>query len=259
MSRLLPDERFISFPPSLAARIGVEETLVLCEINYRLGPDINGAGSYIPASAKALSEWLPFLSERTIRRVIRTLSESGLISVEQRGFDRSFWVTVNRDHATLQSVDPSRPCAQTRASMRPDWPDASGQIGRIDAAKLAASLYIEDKNSPEEKEALKRRRATWRRFPEGWSPTPEQVAAITIECPDVDLRLAERKLRDWEFARPKTDPLATWRNWMREEQTRAAPRRFVRRTKYEESVSKLNEWRADAPEPRNSILLGDKS
>jgi hypothetical protein len=47
---------------------------------------------------------------------------------------------------------------------------------------------------------------------------------MRAECPDVDLLAEERKFRDHEFAKGKTDWLATWRNWMREAQVRAAAR-----------------------------------
>ena len=71
-----------------------------------------------------------------------------------------------------------------------------------------------------------RKRATppRKRCPENFEiPEPER-AKIRSECPDVDLISEERKFRDHEFARGRTDWLATWRNWMRESQARAAAR-----------------------------------
>ena len=70
-----------------------------------------------------------------------------------------------------------------------------------------------------------RKRATPRkRCPEDWNPPESALAAIRAECPDVDLQAETRKFRDHEFARGRSDWLATWRNWIREAQTRAANR-----------------------------------
>lgn len=63
-----------------------------------------------------------------------------------------------------------------------------------------------------------RPRAT--RLPDGWIPTPELRAAMTSECPDVDLALEHRKFTDHWKSQPgtkgtKLDWDATWRNWIR--------------------------------------------
>jgi hypothetical protein len=70
-----------------------------------------------------------------------------------------------------------------------------------------------------------RTRATPRkRCPDDFKPSDEDRDKIRAECPDVDLTAEERKFRDHEFARGRSDWLATWRNWMREAQARAAAR-----------------------------------
>lgn len=50
---------------------------------------------------------------------------------------------------------------------------------------------------------------------------PEEVIeAITAECPLVDIGAQTAIFRDHEFQKPKTDWVATWRNWMRTKQER---------------------------------------
>lgn len=84
-------------------------------------------------------------------------------------------------------------------------------------------------------------RAT-RRVPDDWSPTPEQVAAIAAECPNVDVDAATRAFRDHEFKVARSDWAGTWRNWIRREQ-RDAPRTPTqtprRLTRYEQVTAGL--------------------
>lgn len=49
-------------------------------------------------------------------------------------------------------------------------------------------------------------------------------AWAAAECPLVDVHQATAAMRDHEFRDPKTDWLATWRNWLRNEQRDAARR-----------------------------------
>lgn len=59
----------------------------------------------------------------------------------------------------------------------------------------------------------KPKQPTWRRVPAEWQPTPEHQRIATAMA--VDLALEASKYRDHEFARPKRDPDATFRNWLR--------------------------------------------
>lgn len=61
--------------------------------------------------------------------------------------------------------------------------------------------------------AVKPKAVTWRRVPADWEPTPEH-ASIARDMA-VDLALEASKFRDHEFARPKRDAHATFRNWLR--------------------------------------------
>lgn len=139
--------------------------------------------------------------------------------------DRSWgWRVVNhaayREKARLMAKDAARTASgvdaerkraeRARPPLSPEFP-------------LSDSDTNTNKNPPSVGSAPKR--ATPRkRCPDDWNPDEYAVEAMRIECPDVNLETATRKFRDHEFARARKDWLATWRNWIREEQTRAAAR-----------------------------------
>lgn len=55
--------------------------------------------------------------------------------------------------------------------------------------------------------------ARWRRVPSDWEPTADHLRlAVSL---NVDLQLEQAKFRDHEFEKPKSDPDATFRNWLR--------------------------------------------
>lgn len=66
------------------------------------------------------------------------------------------------------------------------------------------------------------RAKTWRRFPADWVPTPEHMKLATELRVSLDGELA--KIRDFEFSRPRSDPDATFRTWLRTAAERSAPR-----------------------------------
>lgn len=127
---------------------------------------------------------------------------------------------------------------------------------RADPPSDSDSDKDKDKNPPTVGRA--RKRAAARRCPDDWSPTPEEVAAIRAECPDVDVDAATRKFRDHEFARGRSDWRATWRNWMREEQARAAKSHKPRLTRYEETMGRMAQERANPTPITNPLMLGCK-
>ncbi len=71
----------------------------------------------------------------------------------------------------------------------------------------------------------KTRAGSWRRFPADYEPT-DQHRQIAAER-GVDLPLELAKIRDWEFSKPRTDPAATLRNWLREARPTLPPRKAL--------------------------------
>lgn len=100
------------------------------------------------------------------------------------------------------------------------------------APVMQSEAYSEEESKNPPTVGVRKRAA--RRCPEDWSPTPDDLSKIQEECPNVDIAAAERKFRDHEFAKARSDWAACWRNWMREEQSRAAKSGKARPTRYEE-------------------------
>lgn len=116
-----------------------------------------------------------------------------------------------------------------------------------------------DSNNPPSVGVRARTRATPRkRCPDDWHPPEIAIAQIRSECPDIDVVAATRKFRDHEFARGRSDWLATWRNWMREEQSRSTKTHKPRRTRYEEIMQRMDQERANPTPITNPLLLGLK-
>jgi len=95
---------------------------------------------------------------------------------------------------------------------------------RASSVLAACTSETETETETEEMGRARKRATPARRCPDGWEPPEAEVQKMRAECPDIDLLAATRKFRDHEFARGRSDWLATWRNWMREEQSRAATR-----------------------------------
>lgn len=136
------------------------------------------------------------------------------------------WRVLNhakyREKARLYARDQRRAAeqAQQRASAPEDsrFPPESPE-------NTPSNVNVnENKKNPPSVGSAPKRAAPRKRCPDDWNPDEYAVEAMRIECPDVNLETATRKFRDHEFARARKDWLATWRNWIREEQTRVAAR-----------------------------------
>lgn len=134
---------------------------------------------------------------------------------------------ANGRFATEQ--EPSKPTEQNAS--KPEQPSAkqTEQVPRADARPYAhADAPARDSLSPpplalvgsplsraEDPTCQVRSggRRRWRRVPEGWNPTLAHVNLARERGVDIALELA--KFRDHEFAQPKSDADATFRNWLR--------------------------------------------
>lgn len=115
MSKLLIDESPLTFQPSLAYAIGLNEAIVLQQIHYWISNQKNKG--YEQDGYKwvynTYAEWkennFPFWSEATIQRVFASLEEKGLvISIQpMKGkYDRTKYYRI--DHSKLDTFDDSK-------------------------------------------------------------------------------------------------------------------------------------------------------
>ncbi|WP_423800422.1 conserved phage C-terminal domain-containing protein [Neobacillus sp. SAB-20_R2A] len=110
MSRLLINESPVMIIPSLAAEIGLNETVVLQQIHYWLGVSkhkIEGR-TWVYNTYEEWQKQLPFWSVSTIKRTIRSLEMLGLLISEnwnQMKMDKTKWYTI--DYEKLQELEGS--------------------------------------------------------------------------------------------------------------------------------------------------------
>lgn len=150
MSKLLFDEYPLVILPTLATIIGLNEAIVLQQINYWLNnkciqtPDHFFEGRYwIYNSYPEWKKQLPFFSERTIQRIILNLEKMGLIlsgNFSKDPMKRSKWYTIN--FAALNALKPDSTTTRHIGTMHPphdatEVENAPRQIGTIDGDKLA--------------------------------------------------------------------------------------------------------------------------
>ena len=108
-SHLLIDESPLMVLPSLAARIGINEAIVLQQIQYwtRISGKVRNGRTWIYNSAKDWQAQFPFWSVRTIERVIASLREKGLIltaNFNAAKFDKTLWYSIDYDAVSVVSM-----------------------------------------------------------------------------------------------------------------------------------------------------------
>lgn len=101
-SSLLIDESPLQVLPTLAAKIGLNEAIMLQQIKYWM--NISGKSRdgriWIYNTAKQWHEQFPFWSVRTIERIIASLRDKGMIltaNYNAAKFDKTLWYTIDFD------------------------------------------------------------------------------------------------------------------------------------------------------------------
>ncbi|MHC0037932.1 hypothetical protein [Pseudoneobacillus sp. C159] len=100
MSKLLISEGPIIILPSLAVRIGVNEAVVLQQVHYWLvkSSHVKEGRTWIYNTYKDWQEQLPSWSESTIKRVVKSLEEKGLLMTAN-------WNKFKLDNTKWYSID----------------------------------------------------------------------------------------------------------------------------------------------------------
>jgi hypothetical protein len=132
--KLLIDESPLIALPTLAELIGLEESLVLQQIHYFLQRTTNIIDGFrwVYNTYEQWKEVLPFLSLRSLRRIMTKLEDMKLIRserLEAHNWYQRKWYTIC--YETLETLI---------LSIRPDCPVPCGQFDLIDPAKLDDSL-----------------------------------------------------------------------------------------------------------------------
>ncbi len=127
LSQLLFNEPPLVISPSLARVVGLNGAIVLQQIHYWLqksGHMRNGV-RWIYNTYKDWQEQFPFWSEKTIKRVIKGLKETGLIEIgnfNKLKIDKTNWYTINYEKVEEKTMAVSRPLGQNGPSIGTNCP-----------------------------------------------------------------------------------------------------------------------------------------
>lgn len=137
---LLLDEQPLLIMPRLAVLIGLNEAIVLQQINYWLksSKNIRDGEKWIYNTFVEWGEQFPFWSDKTIKRAFANLEKSGLVitnsSYNKVGIDRTKWYRI--DYDLLAKMSAESPLGQndpTIGSNCPhDWVNLSSPLGQND-------------------------------------------------------------------------------------------------------------------------------
>ena len=102
MSNLLINEPPLMVLPTLAAKIGLNEAIILQQIHYWLDPrgnkNLKEGKHWVYNSYKDWEKQFPFWSEKTIKRAILALEKRGLLKsslYNKNPLDKTKWYTIN--------------------------------------------------------------------------------------------------------------------------------------------------------------------
>ncbi|MDC9614919.1 conserved phage C-terminal domain-containing protein [Xenorhabdus khoisanae] len=140
MSLLLLKNRPLVVIPELAMRLGLNEAIILQQIQYWLtetssGVEVNGR-RWIYNTVEKWQEQFPFLSGSTIKRALGNLKKLGVLQIEQinkSSHDRTNYYAINYDHDLLADK------VKMNSSNEAKEDDRAGQNDLIDQGNLEHS------------------------------------------------------------------------------------------------------------------------
>jgi len=102
MTKLLINEHPLIVLPTLAVKVGLNESIILQQVHYwldsRTNKNIKDGKHWVYNTYGQWQEQFPFLSEATIRRSIANLEKSGLLiskNYNSNSFSKTKWYTIN--------------------------------------------------------------------------------------------------------------------------------------------------------------------
>lgn len=227
-----------------------EDKLVLLAIADHADPEGRNAWPTLDTLAVYAS-----VSVRSVQRIVRRLSDAGLVIVERnaggtivaRGDRRPNLYEI--DLAALDGVTPAvTPYGVTRGDKTGVRGDRSAPRGDSPTPSPAETREERPSEHPSEQKKTPSSSRRGTRLPDDWRPPDDLIAEMRVECPDVDLIRENRKFADHWRAQPgargvKLDWHATWRNWMRTAQERMPASRHPATSRRSTADQRLDDGR----------------
>ena len=182
--RLLIPEPPLQVLPQLAARIGLNEAIVLQQLHY--WTQVMGS-EWIFNTIDAWQEQFPFWSTATVKRTLKSLREQGLIEVEQRGrgSDRTNSYRVLLDAIPSDQSDPMgvSSCADDRINLIPSLTyteSTTETTSRQGEVEEIFSDWVDRFDKRRAKLTPERRKVIQARLAEGY--TKEEIKQAILGC-----------------------------------------------------------------------------
>lgn len=176
-AKWLFDEHPILVDRELASVIGLNEAIVLQQLNYWLhsksAKQINGRLWVYNTYDNWRKDNFPFWSRNTIRRAFDSCIKRGLIitgNFNKAGFDKTKWYSI--DIEKLDEVMGSA-CAQNGQTSEPKWADGSNQDGHTNTRDYPETTSENNKHSASHSNAQSVSQLE-NEFEEVWSKYPNK-------------------------------------------------------------------------------------
>lgn len=176
-AKWLFDEHPILVDRELASVIGLNEAIVLQQLNYWLhsksAKQINGRLWVYNTYDNWRKDNFPFWSRNTIRRAFDSCIKRGLIitgNFNKAGFDKTKWYSI--DIEKLDEVMGSA-CAQNGQTSEPKWADGSNQYGHTNTRDYPETTSENNKHSASHSNAQSVSQLE-KEFEEVWSKYPNK-------------------------------------------------------------------------------------
>ena len=172
---LLYIDRPLVINPYLAKSIGLNEAIILQQLNYWLTRTESGVLKngkvWVYNTYAEWQEQVPFFSERTIQRIMLKLERMGVVESEMLNKsqgDRTKFYTINQDHDLLKA---SR---QNGTTIAPDWHHHSAKLApsSCQTGMLSTETTTETTTDIKSIEQQAARPASASRFEEWWKIYP---------------------------------------------------------------------------------------
>ena len=157
MSHSLIPERMLVVSPSLAATIGLEEAIVLQALNDGArSVQVQQPGEWSSMDKASLRKWLPFWSDLDIKRILKSLSDKGVIqfanlsSTSGHGDKGQLFYSFDAKSAAQSTNHKAQKAAQAQykapigANWRPDQETVRYVHETLGIAKQFAQNQIQD-------------------------------------------------------------------------------------------------------------------
>ena len=263
----------LTFSKRLAVKIGLNEALFMQQLHYWLerSENIRDGYAWVYNTRSQWQEQLPFFSDSTIKRTIKSLKEKGLIivsSYNKAAFDHTKWYRIDYDRLdeVLNEIvdDENRIKVNISDKVRMTHSDIDGEFSQIDEVKMTHSDRVKmtqpiPENTQENTQENKRMIA---QTSQKSSEPPADVAAIPLNdgtewtptmslakeyidlYPNVDVKQAFNAMRAWCMSNPsrrktRRGITAFVNRWLSKEQDSGRPKKQEKAKHREEDFEYL--------------------